>query len=176
MKQTILVLFLLAAPLSAQLHFGVKGGIPFTDALSTNAPFESRFANWTLGPMIDLDLPLGLGVEFDALYRKSGLLGLRNEDTGSSWSFPLVAKYRFPGAVVRPYVLGGFVYRHISNVGSVFDGTGDGLVLGTGIRFNAFVFKISPELRYTRWSGPKNTFTEVRPNQNQFELLVGITF
>jgi len=176
MKQISTLLFLLAAPLSAQLHFGVKGGIPFTDAINTSAPFESRFSNWTVGPMIDLDLPFGLGVEFDALYRKSGLQGLSSEDTGSSWSFPLVAKYKFPGVAVRPYIAGGFVYRHISNVGSVFDGTGDGFVFGTGLRFNAFVFKISPEVRYTRWSGPKFTFDDIRPNANQFELLVGITF
>ncbi len=59
-----------ATALVAQIHAGQKAGVPLTDLtrVSSNGAntIGSLPSHWTLGPMIELDLPLGLGVEFDA--------------------------------------------------------------------------------------------------------------
>ena len=63
-------------------------------------------------------LPLGLSVEFDALYRHFsytnvlGSAGNAVTSVGSSgnWEFPLVAKYKFPSKIVRPYVEAGVAW------------------------------------------------------------------
>jgi hypothetical protein len=51
----------------------------------------------------------------------------------------------------------------------------NGLVLVGGVRINALVVKISPEMRYTRWAS-EGTQPGFRANQDQVEVLVGITF
>lgn len=51
-----------------------------------------------------------------------------------------------------------------------------GFALGGGVEFKATRLRIFPELRYTRW-GSDSTFNfEAKSNQNQVELLVGVTF
>jgi opacity protein-like surface antigen len=53
-----------------------------------------------------------------------------------------------------------------------------GLVVGGGLDFRVSRFHLQPEVRYTRWT--TGTFTNpsgtVRSNQNQFELLLGLSF
>lgn len=73
----ILALILVAsAPVLGQIHPGLKAGAPLTDVTTTFSTGSDTRANlpshWTVGPMIELDLPLGFGVEFDALYRRVG--------------------------------------------------------------------------------------------------------
>jgi hypothetical protein len=181
MKQTVALMFFVCLPVAAQFHVGVKGGAALTDALDPSGDFESRFRRWTLGPMVELDLPLGLGVEFNALYRKTGYFGptgraefsTPTDNDANSWEFPLLAKYKFPG-VVRPYLAGGWAYRNISDVGFL-GGNSNGLVFAGGIRINALMLKISPEIRYTRWNNEPAT-GGLNTNRNQFEILVGLTF
>src|SRR4029077_7219734 len=69
------------------------------------------------------------GFEVDALYHRMGYVGIVNffdsasgkfsnsaiDVKGNSWDFPIMAKYRF-GRVVRPYVAGGGVLRHVGPV------------------------------------------------------------
>jgi hypothetical protein len=57
--------------------FGINGGVPLTDPLTektftgidTNIRVFSGSKNYLIGPMVELNLPLGLSVEADALYR-----------------------------------------------------------------------------------------------------------
>src|SRR5712692_10381755 len=79
------------------ISFGVKGGVPLTDALS-----QSRSKNYVIGPMVELKLPLGFAIEADALYRPLNLtagsytfgssIARSFEDVGSA-EFPILAKY-----------------------------------------------------------------------------------
>ena len=57
-------------------------------------------------------------------------------------------------------------------------GTNKGVVLGAGLEFNLHLIRVSPEIRYTRWgSANLGALTDVlRANQNQAEVLIGITF
>ena len=68
-----LIALLFSAPLafpSGLFSIGVKGGVPFTDAVNTatsgNLSYVTNNNHWTLGPELDLHLPFGLGIEIDA--------------------------------------------------------------------------------------------------------------
>lgn len=175
---------LLAIPLHAQLHLGVKGGVPFNDAVKTSNPFRSEFARWTFGGVAELDLPAGLGLELDLLYRRTGYSvegaqpGQGPDNIGNSWEFPLLVKYKFPGILARPYIAGGLSFRRITDIPNAFENGSRGVVLGTGLRFSALLVRVSPELRYTRWNNEafRAAGGALGSSRNQVEVLVGITF
>ena len=108
---------------------------------------------------------------------------------------------------VKLHVSGGYVLRNLSGItdvirdfgsdyltGAPYDKTynGDpsyflrdnpthGVTAGGGLRFRVGFLRVSPEIRYTRWSG--SSFQEagsfgsfVQSKQNQLDLLVGLTF
>lgn len=191
---------------------GVKGGIPINDFVNgTNTAsgvLNSTTNRYIVGPELELNLPWGFGVEFDALYRHYNFQGFGvsgTADTRTStgaWEFPLLAKWRVPIPVVHPFIDGGVSWDHLTGTGvtasSVFPGplTGPGVdnntvfgyVGGAGVEFQAKHVRIEPEIRYTRWGTqhfvtPSGISTAgvtsagaFSSNQNQLELLVGITF
>jgi len=140
--------------------------------------------------MVELRLPFGLGVEFDALYRHfdytnvvgSGVNALTSTGHSGAWEFPLVAKYKFPSHIARPYVEAGVAWDTLSGVTNAVGitnqkGTVIGAVLGGGIDIHLVVLHISPGLRYTRWTSQHFNLNGVlTSNQNQAEFLVGFTF
>lgn len=207
------VLLLLAGALAAcaqPFSFGVKGGLPLNDFLNTvnNGPlnFSSNTGRYTVGVEAELHLPFSLGVEFDALYRHFSYTGITNlvdvvsttSTAGNDWEFPLVAKYRFPSRIVRPYVEAGVAWSTLQGVNQSFENllngkittgstsspaelqknTTTGFVLGAGLDIHALIVHITPELRYTRWGAQHflDPNGGVQSNQNQAEFLVGVTF
>jgi opacity protein-like surface antigen len=192
--------------------FGLRGGVPLTDLLDTASNpgllFQSNTNRYIVGPSVELRLPFGLGVELDALYRHFDYTGSGNlvdefvtsKTSAGDWEFPLLAKYRFPSKVVRPYVDGGIAWdtlmglkQTVSNTffpsGTVVTSTAsnppelnknttEGFVIGAGIDVHLLLIHISPEVRYTRW-GAQHFLSPnggLSSNQNQAEFLVGITF
>ncbi len=187
--------------------------MPMTDFLnaasSQNFTASTTTNRYIVGPTAELRLPFGLGVEVDALYRHfryssngviSSIAGnLTNLDTTSgSWEFPILAKYRFKGKIVRPFVdvgvawdkLSGLTQTVTSVVASVTkttttsspaelaNDTTRGFVIGGGVDVKALVIHIAPEVRYTRWGARRfiDPAGLVNSNHNQAEFLVGITF
>lgn len=191
MKLPLLLLGCAAMAFSQPFTAGVKGGLPLTDFLNTVNGVTSTTTNrYVVGPMVELRLPLGLGVEFDALYRHfdytnvagSGVNAINSFGHSGDWEFPLVAKYKFPSRVVRPYVEGGVSWDTLSGVTNAVGiteqhGTVMGAVFGAGIDIHALVIHIAPEIRYTHWTSPHYSIADVlNSNRNQAEFLVGITF
>jgi hypothetical protein len=72
----------IAAHAQMHLHLGVDAGIPITDTLSSYSNSSLNGADYSLsrfnsvtkrlliGPSLRLELPKGLGIEFDALYQR----------------------------------------------------------------------------------------------------------
>lgn len=199
--KALLVLFLTIPAYSQVFSAGIRGGVPLTDFASTvqsqNFTFNTTTDRYIIGPTAELRLPFGLGVEVDALYRHmsytgSGVVG---SITGSSlnsgeWEFPVLAKYRFPGKLARPYVDAGVAFDKLMGVTqsvkqSVSSGTPSivaknsttGFVVGAGLDLH-FVIHISPEIRFTRWGSQQfiDPTGLLKSNQSQAEVLVGITF
>ncbi len=107
------------------LSFGVKAGVPATDAIQGSFGNHAEAPRYTVGPMLELGLPFSFGVEVDALYRRTGY-STSNEAFGitnltrvraNSWEFPILLKYYLPGVpLLRPYVSGGYVGRRLFSV------------------------------------------------------------
>ncbi len=181
-----LFLFFLAAGLYGQtFEYGLKGGVPITNAFQTfTGPIGSVFTDskgFVLGPMVGLWLPFGLGVEVDALYRP---LNYSTQPTGAAasnntianWEVPVLAKYRLGFPLVKPYIEAGPSFRHVSNAGPNLSNTG--FALGAGVEVGLLKFHVSPELRYTHWGsdGLSQPFPNLHSGQNQAEFLIGVTF
>jgi hypothetical protein len=181
---------------SAQMmSYGVRGGLPFTNFFSAvsnpGETFGSNATQFVLGPTVELHLPAGFGVEVDALYRNfdySASAGLRTGATASdAWEFPLLLKYRLPGAFVRPYLDAGVAIDHWSGTKETqylntsitnTSGASRGFVAGAGIELHVPFVRLSPEIRYTRWGSVNTSDLNgiLHSNQNQAEFLVGLTF
>jgi hypothetical protein len=202
----LLLLFLATAALAYPqwLSFGVKGGVPVTDtfkvARSPNLSYLSKTDRWTLGPMLEVRLPFGIGIEANALYGRmsyeseSELGAARTKANG--FRFPFLLKKRFGEGSVKPYLGAGPTFERlygISQVTRFFTGspsaTNDpeelrkrsntGGTVEAGIEFNVLGAKIAPEIRFTRWGS--HTFLStaqnlLKFNRNQAEFLLGISF
>jgi len=125
MKSFCLLLLISGAALAQPVSVGVKAGLPFTDFLSeVQGNNTAKTDRYLFGPEVELRLPLGLSVEFDALYRHFSYTNVLNPSgnqtvsTGSSgnWEFPLVAKYKFPSPIVHPYVEAGVAWDALSGL------------------------------------------------------------
>jgi len=206
-------LFLLGAlpALGQPFSIGAKVGVPLTDlesvASSTNISYSTTTNRYIIGVTGELRLPLGLAVEADALYRHLnygsitaavGGITASASTTGNAWEFPIVAKYRFPTRIVRPYVEAGVAWDTLqgltqtvkttvagvtnststSNPSELRHNTTQGFVMGAGVDIHALVIHIQPELRYTRWGSQHflDPLGLLQSDQNQAEFLVGITF
>jgi opacity protein-like surface antigen len=186
------------------IDFGIKGGAPFTDALKTaqtgNLGYTTETRRWTIGPMIDINLPFALGIEFDALYRRLNYeastpgsvqdIFVRRAVTANSWDFPVLLKIRFAPGPLKPYLSVGPTFRGLSNLkqaGEFIESDrpvelenrfNTGFTAGLGLRISAPVIAVAPEVRYTRWGWDnfKDVNGLLRSNRDQFEFLVGVTF
>jgi hypothetical protein len=208
------LLILSAAAMSAQpFSYGVKGGMPMTDFLDVvraqNINASTTTNRYIVGVTGEVRAPFGLGVEVDILYRhfrynsSNGASNLTSnitniDTTSGAWEFPILAKYRFKGKIVRPFVDGGVAWDKLSGltqtVKSVVatvthstttssppelaNSTTRGYVLGGGLDLKVLLIHITPEVRLTRW-GAKHFIDPtgiVNSQQNQAEFLLGLTF
>jgi hypothetical protein len=211
MRALFLLILAAAAAVAQPIGFGVKGGVPMTDFVDTvqtgHFSYTPENHRYIVGASLELRLPAGFGIEFDALYRRFGYVGSGNlvdvitesRTTANAWEFPLLAKYRFPTRVIRPFVDAGIAWNTLqglqqsvtnvvlpnrtsasstSNPAELRHNTTTGFVVGAGLDVHALVIHIVPEFRYTRWSADQIAETNglIRSNRNQTEFLVGITF
>lgn len=180
----VLVFFMSVSAFSQSVSVGVKGGVPISDVFeiaSARESYQSHAKRYTVGPFVEIGLPLGLAVEFDALYKRFGYsldagqagFTLSERTHANSWEFPLLLKKKFRSDPARPYVSGGPTFSHLSGlrqVGQLFDPflgrttlidtdrpselerrTNAGFAVAAGVDLRAPFLRVSPELRYTRW-------------------------
>ena len=196
MRLAVLWLAVTTGASAQMMSYGVRGGLPFTDFFSAvsnpGETFGSDATQFILGPTAELHLPGGFGVEVDALYRHfhySASANSSGEATASNaWEFPLLLKYRLPGAFVRPYLDAGVAFDHWSGTKEITgllnseststSGANRGFVAGAGIELHLPFVRLSPEIRYTRWGSVNvsDLNSLLHSNQNQAEFLVGLTF
>src|ERR1700734_1515378 len=146
MRKLAILFAMCAIPASAESVFsaGVIGGAPFTDVVSAtnqnNLAFISTSTNFTVGPSFQVNLPLSLRIEVDALYRPYSFTASSTVSppfatsiapiyvSGSQWAFPVLAQYRFSVPVVKPFVEVGVSFDHLSNLSTaaneITSGTG----------------------------------------------------
>src|SRR5436309_3388640 len=130
MMMTLLVSMLMAGSALAGGPFavGIRGGVPLTDFFQDvnngNFVLTSTTHRYIVGPTAELHQPGGFGVEVDALYRRlnydssTSLVNIftNNRTTGNAWEFPILAKYRLPTPLIKPYVDAGIAFDTLSGV------------------------------------------------------------
>lgn len=139
MRLALIPLILSIPAFADAISVGVKAGVPLTDVVKTAGEiggrnFEAGRANFTVGPVFNIRLPMGLGIEFGAMYKQfeqqAGQVEVTAEPgrplqaqtvpytkTGRSWEFPLVGQYRFRNeGALQPYVEAGVAFNRLSGV------------------------------------------------------------
>ena len=178
----LVFLFILGPCFGQHLAIGVKAGARPTSQFEGYGVPESR--PYLVGPMIEVSLPHGFGVEFDALYSRFGYTSSAGDIFGGAyfsraranqWQFPILLKRRLPIPLVKPYALVGYapLYTNgtVINSGVQVDyygtrtvipptsysadyGFDHGLVAGGGVEFGGSHVRFAPEIRYIRWKSP----------------------
>src|SRR5881628_3854130 len=128
MRSLILLLAGVGTAFAQHLSVGLKGGVPMTDFLNSvssgTSVFSSKTQRYIIGPTVELRLPAGFGVEFDALYRHFSYSASSNlvdaisniRTTSNAWEFPLMLKKRFGGGPVRPFFDFGVSFDKLSGL------------------------------------------------------------
>jgi hypothetical protein len=197
MRRLLALATLCAAAANAQsISVGILGGAPFTDVVNATTTNTTSFlptsANFTVGPALQINLPLSLRLEVDALYRPYSFSvsnGNRADFSvadvsAAQWRFPFLAQYRFNAPVVKPFVEAGQSFDHLSNISSaarnITSGPGQllqqshaGVVLGAGVDLKILFIRVSGELRYTHQGSAD--FRDIS-KLNQAEFLLGVHF
>lgn len=194
MKLAILLVVFSTAVFAQPFGFGIKAGVPmtdFVDAVSQSNPSLSYVVNtnrYVVGPMAELRLPFGLGVEVDALYRHYGFNGAPGSVTTGAWEFPLVGKYKFKTPIVHPYVEAGVAWDKLSGLTEAINSAiktstlhtdvTHGIVFGGGIEVKVLKIRVAPEIRFTRWTDQHflDPAGLIKSNLSQAEFLVGVSF
>lgn len=190
---------LFAASASAQIFsVGVIGGAPFTDVVNSvnqnNVSALPTSTNFIIGPTVQINLPLNLRIEADALYRPYSFsligpgLAARSITNVSAmdWDFPFLLQYRIktPVPLLKPFVEVGVSFNHLADIsaaakniasgpGTLLRQSNAGIVLGGGVDVKIPFIRISGELRYTHQGSAD---FQALSNLNQAEVLVGVHF
>lgn len=84
-----------ALPVSAQIHFGVRGGLDFSKANFDDVK-NASYTGWFMGPSVELSIPLtGLSVDGSALFTHSGSQVSRAKMAKNSIEIPVNLKCGF---------------------------------------------------------------------------------
>ncbi len=183
--------------------FGVLGGAPFTDVVNSvtnfnNNSYAANSTNFTVGPTIQVNLPLSLRFEVDALYRPYSFLtqfvgptsilsgpnvspvsATPTTASASEWRFPFLLQYRFHTPIVKPFLEVGVSFDHLAAISETAQNFGPinesnaGVVVGGGVDLKIPFIRLSGELRYTHQG---SAYFEGLSNVNQAEVLFGLHF
>ncbi len=201
-KLFVLGVFCALSASAQSISIGLLGGAPFTDVVNSvnqnNIAFLPKSANFIVGPAFQVNLPLGLRVEVDALYRPysfsaasttatvtpAGSSTVNYSVSGSQWTFPFLLQYRFNTPILKPFIEAGASFDHLANIsaaakniasgpGALIHQSNVGIVLGGGVDWKIPFVRISGELRYTHQGSAD---FQGLSNLNQAEVLVGVHF
>ncbi len=184
---------------SAQnISIGALGGAPFTDVVNSvnqnDVTFLPKSTNFIIGPALQVNLPLSLRFEVDALYRPYSFsvssvspAAISNSTVSAmDWNFPFLLQYRIktPVPLLKPFVEVGVSFDHIADIsaaaknitsgpGTLLRQSNAGVVLGGGVDVKIPFIRLSGELRYTHEGSAD---FEGISNLNQAEVLIGVHF
>jgi hypothetical protein len=166
--------------------------------------FSSAVPRYEFGVSGEFHLYKNLRFELDGIYKRGGFSsalpwasgGFAYRPTNFNWwEVPGLIKTNVTLGHVRPFVDFGAALRHISTIGQTTYAAGllggmtmtdnsialhnrnsYGGVAGIGITFKKGPFKVSPEVRYTRWANEAFEYNGLRTNLDQGDFLLGISW
>lgn len=172
--------------LGQNLSIGAIGGGSLRDAVRNETAYNvrtwSQSKDWIAGAMFELRFHSRFSVEVDAMYRELRATIASVAPNGSlngvspfpvvTFEFPVLAKYRFGGGKLKPFVEAGPSFRATGNLN--FFPSHHGVSAGFGVETHWRALNIAPVVRYTRWAQDMLPFRPVS-QLNQVELLVGVS-
>ncbi len=198
------VLVLASSFVHAQtFSIGLEAGVPLNGGMTSTGSYTASSGRYTLGPFVHVGLPHRFGADAELLYRRSQFGVAQNpaRATAHRLELPLMLRYTIPALRGRPFVHAGMSFNRVVAVsgaslcartalGEEVYCVGNteaavlrhrhthGPLLGFGFEFGLWRFKLSPEVRITRWID-RNFGTQTSPlrsNLTEIDLLCGISF
>lgn len=187
----IALIVLTAAPATAQIKFGIKGGAQFTNIKVESLKTKSA-TGWFVGPTLEAMLPVvGLGVEGSLFYSRvnselqpTGIFsGYKNYDV-DYLSLPINLKFKLNLPVVKPMIFAGPEFS--VRVGDSFRDSFSDLIdkvdmrlSRSDVRFNMGVgvevlSKVQITVAYN--AGVTDTFKDIDSKSNVWRLGLGLYF
>jgi len=182
----VLPFLLLTCGGAQNLSVGFAAGGASTNAFETiNAGVPdiitsySQSKDYVVGVMLEYGFAGGLSLEADALYRElhltvafvepSRVLYGVSPSPVVTWELPVMAKYRFHGSKVGPFVEAGPAFRPTTNLNA--SPSHYGVAAGVGLATRWKQFEITPMVRYTRWTHDRRLENLAKSDSDQVELL-----
>ena len=179
-------------------QFGNNNSVP-------GSAFNSGVPRYEFGVSGEFHLPKHLRFEVDGIFKRGGFgstlplspggLAAYRPTSFNQWEIPGLFKTNISMGHYRPFLDFGATLRHISTITqdtyapASFGGTSIqnnsialhnrnsyGGVAGIGFTFKKGPFELTPEARYTRWANQSFTFSGLRTNLDQGDVLLGIGF
>lgn len=181
---------------------GGEAGVPVTASIARPRSPRVDPATYRLvgGPALDLSIAGPLSVRFNALYQRVsfrqeafGRYILASKTTGDLWQFPILLKCRIPAGEWDPFITAGPSFQVATRItrSSMSPSSPTpyvdhpepehraiaGFAAGAGVDLKRGRLRISPEVRYTRWSTQTilTDINRVGTKLDQLQVLVGIT-
>ena len=128
----------------SRVSVGIKVGAPMTRFLTFDIGGDAHTKRYTIGPVMDIGLQRGFGIEVGAMYKRidefstsATLLGVVDTDegpvanyrynrvstVGRSWEFPVAGQYHISLHSMRPYLERGLSYNRLSNIYGPWSGS-----------------------------------------------------
>jgi len=159
------------------------GGIGGVQPVGTRVYSLSR--DYVVGARVGWSLTSAWSVEADGLFRQfhagsatlfsDGTQGNGTSEPIVTWEFPVLAKYRFGGSTLQPFVKVGPSFRAAGNFNRDASPSHLGVAAGLGTDIRSRGFVMSPEVRYTRWRSDQIPRDGIATKQDQVEVLVGFS-
>lgn len=181
MKRALIGLVFAAGLASAQnISVGFRVGVPLTDAFKTiqtaGTIVRNRPSHWIAGPTLEIRLPAGLGITFDALNNRLGYESAGQTQSGLLWEFPAMLRYRIGAQpLVKPFLAAGGSFNKLTGIRTPKSSV-TGIVFGGGVEIKLPFMRLAPELRLSRRLEENVTLGSIQSNLNQAVFLVGLTF
>ncbi|MBO7229920.1 MAG: PorT family protein [Bacteroidaceae bacterium] len=101
----LVVCLLTVVPATAQIDFGLKAGVNFTEKLPNISEIKSWHTGWYAGPMVKFIIPgIGLGFEANALYSQSGTNFVDEIYNRNSIELPVYLRYELQLPAVKKFL------------------------------------------------------------------------
>ena len=167
-----------------RLWFGVVAGVPLTNDFHPDSADTPRYTGGSTrifnfrsaaGLMVEAGVTDKVSLEVNGLYRRLHF------PTGSevvvTWEIPVLAKYKFSGSTVKPFVELGPSFRPTGNLNDVAP-SHYGIAGGAGVEGRVGGVRFTPSVRYTRWAPDYRPLltSQTLTKRDQLELLVGVSF
>lgn len=103
---------LIVAPVSAQINFGIKGGVNISSVhFNRDIVSSSNITGFQIGPMIEIMAPyVGVGVDAAVLYSQKGMKDVNGQDENLTTDYidvPVNFKWKFGLPIVKGYFAAG---------------------------------------------------------------------